>query len=86
MADKKKKKKKSLLQYSSTGSHHSHYLRDDVMVYLKQVESTGILHGNSDSDSDTMGHLKEIRMTLVARQWWRTPLIPALGRQWQADF
>jgi hypothetical protein len=23
---------------------------------------------------------------LLARQWWRTPLIPALGRQRQVDF
>jgi hypothetical protein len=22
----------------------------------------------------------------IARQWWHTPLIPALGRQKQADF
>jgi hypothetical protein len=27
--------------------------------------------------------LKEV---LMARQWWRTPLIPALERQRQADF
>jgi hypothetical protein len=25
-------------------------------------------------------------MTGGARQWWRTPLIPALGRQRQVDF
>jgi hypothetical protein len=23
---------------------------------------------------------------VIAKQWWRTPLIPALGRQRQADF
>jgi hypothetical protein len=23
---------------------------------------------------------------MLARQWWRTPLIPALGKQRQADF
>jgi hypothetical protein len=27
-----------------------------------------------------------IRMILGSRAWWRTPLIPALGRQRQAEF
>jgi hypothetical protein len=27
-----------------------------------------------------------IKITSLARQWWRTPLIPALGRQRQVDF
>jgi hypothetical protein len=32
----------------------------------------------------TQGHVDK---TLAqARQWWRTPLIPALGRRRQADF
>jgi hypothetical protein len=26
------------------------------------------------------------RLRLLSRAWWRTPLIPALGRQRQADF
>jgi hypothetical protein len=26
------------------------------------------------------------RLYFLAEQWWRTPLIPALGRQRQADF
>jgi hypothetical protein len=29
---------------------------------------------------------RTLARTLVARQWWHTPLIPALGRQRQADF
>jgi hypothetical protein len=28
----------------------------------------------------------QIKKMLLARQWWRTPLIPALGRQRQVDF
>jgi hypothetical protein len=27
-----------------------------------------------------------IKNCMVAGHWWRTPLIPALGRQRQADF
>jgi hypothetical protein len=27
-----------------------------------------------------------LKKRVVARQWWRMPLIPALGRQRQADF
>jgi hypothetical protein len=33
-----------------------------------------ILHSNSDKNC------------VIAGQWWRMPLIPALGRQRQADF
>jgi hypothetical protein len=29
---------------------------------------------------------KPIERNIRAGQWWRTPLIPALGRQRQADF
>jgi hypothetical protein len=27
-----------------------------------------------------------IKHTIAAGQWWHMPLIPALGRQWKADF
>jgi hypothetical protein len=30
--------------------------------------------------------IEVLRKSLLARQWWHTPLIPALGRQRQADF
>jgi hypothetical protein len=29
---------------------------------------------------------KELRVLHLAGQWWRTPLIPTLGKQRQADF
>jgi hypothetical protein len=31
-------------------------------------------------------YLTQIKILFPARQWWYTPLIPALGRQRQADF
>ena len=32
------------------------------------------------------GYPKKLYQKNIARQWWRTPLVPALGRQRQADF
>jgi hypothetical protein len=35
----------------------------------------------------TYGYKKEaLKDSLIARKWWHTPLIPALGRQREADF
>jgi hypothetical protein len=34
----------------------------------------------------TLPHVFRSRCTFLAGQWWLTPLIPALGRQRQADF
>jgi hypothetical protein len=39
--------------------------------------------------SDKTSHVHKINESLkiiIAGQWWRMPLIPALGRQRQADF
>jgi hypothetical protein len=33
-----------------------------------------------------LSHFLFSKKILSARQWWRMPLIPALGRQRQADF
>jgi hypothetical protein len=41
----------------------------------QRILNRGILNGREA--------LKEM---FKAQQWWRTPLIPALGRQRQADF
>jgi hypothetical protein len=39
------------------------------------------------SKADKQAKIKvEIKKTSTARQWWRMLLIPALGRQRQADF
>jgi hypothetical protein len=36
--------------------------------------------------TDLWSNEQEIKNLTYAGQWWRTPLIPALGRQRQADF
>jgi hypothetical protein len=36
-------------------------------------------------DSSHLG-LSAAKSITLAGQWWRMPLIPALGRQWQEDF
>jgi hypothetical protein len=35
---------------------------------------------------ETLAKKRKIKMIFFSRAWWRTPLIPALGRQRQADF
>jgi hypothetical protein len=30
--------------------------------------------------------IQQLRVLAASRAWWRTPLIPALGRQRQVDF
>jgi hypothetical protein len=39
-------------------------------------------------DREVQRHLKEkpSKKAVLCRAWWRTPLIPALGRQRQVDF
>jgi hypothetical protein len=66
--------------------------------HLKQLESKAsylhleqLCHQVHTSSIQCVPRTKTCRDTLVktlqkATQWWRTPLIPALGRQKQGDF
>ena len=33
-----------------------------------------------------IGYKQKVRIRILSQVWWRTPLIPAFGRQRQADF
>jgi hypothetical protein len=56
-------------------------------AYVCRVR-TGPEWGPSDSGDTVNWHKFELLKNILspAGQWWRTPLIPALGRQRQADF
>jgi hypothetical protein len=41
---------------------------------------------HTHTHTHTQTFFPRISKNKVAEQWWRTPLIPALGRQRQADF
>ena len=53
---------------------------DEVVEILKQSK---VIYENLYNVSFTE---EAIKKCVTARQWWRTPLIPALGRQRQVDF
>jgi hypothetical protein len=53
----------------------------------KNVEGTPYLPGAQKVGFPLTAVSQELfKRAVYAGQWWRTPLIPALGRQRQADF
>jgi hypothetical protein len=52
---------------------------DIAIFYLSSI-------GTTPSARQWAGSLSYVRSEEKARQWWCTPLIPALGRQRQVDF
>ena len=54
------------------------------MWYIYTVEYYSAIENNEFMKF--LGKSMELEDIILARQWWCTPLIPALGRQRQADF
>jgi hypothetical protein len=56
----------------------------DLLIIARKGKQTRLLfdvgHGYHSRERSSPRYLA------LARQWWHTPLIPALGRQRQADF
>jgi hypothetical protein len=49
-----------------------------------------MLMTNTEDDSERfsvlVGSMTTVKMPILSQAWWHTPLIPAIGRQRQADF
>jgi hypothetical protein len=66
------------------------------MMVLGSIETTQKLNTMSnlalsggqlrERDVDRRMEKQQLRTHFYSRAWWRTPLVPALGRQRQVDF
>jgi hypothetical protein len=64
-------------------THLSTWLEaSDIAQWVKVLAAKPEFHLEDSNGRDRTS----CKNVLCARRWWRTPLIPALGRQRQADF
>jgi hypothetical protein len=53
---------------------------------VSRAKGSGEMSGIGVGDVKFTKNQQKVKLKNKAGQWWRTPLIPALGRQRQVDF